>query len=101
MTKINRHKKKAYYQCKFEECKNDCRKIWRALNEAVCRNKTGKAPSFIEVEGDFITKPVDIASYFNTFFIDKVNLIRDQMIDVDGELIRFFHLVRCCKARFR
>ena len=61
---MNRQKKKDYYQCKFEESKNDCKKTWRTLNEAVGRNKMAKVPLFIEVEGVFVTKPVDIANYF-------------------------------------
>lgn len=86
ITKMNRQKKKHYYQCKFEECKNDSKKLWRTLNEAVGRDKMGKAPSFIEVDGVFVTKAVDIANYFNNFFINKVNTIRNQMLPVSGGL---------------
>ena len=80
ITKMNRQKKKFHYQCKFEECKHDSKKLWKILN------KIGKVPSFIEVEGIFITRPVDIANYFNSFFINKVNTIRDQMLPVSDGL---------------
>lgn len=37
-----------------------------------------KTPSFIEFEGKFITKPVDVANYFIDDFKSKVDIIRNQ-----------------------
>ena len=68
ITKMNRQKKKYYYTNKVRECKNDSKKLWQTLNEAMGRDTKAKVPSFIEVNGTFLTKPVDIANYFNTFF---------------------------------
>lgn len=41
--------------------------------------KSNLTTSCIEVEGSFITKPVDIANYFNDYFIDKVCKLRQKM----------------------
>ena len=36
-------------------------------------------PSFIESDGSFISKPTDIANYFNDFFIRKISKLRHDM----------------------
>ena len=41
--------------------------------------KANSAPSFIESDGSFITKPTDTANYFNDFFLRKINKLRDDM----------------------
>ena len=33
-------------------------------------------PSFIEADGSFITKPLDIANYFNDFFVGKIENLK-------------------------
>ena len=41
--------------------------------------KANLPPSFIESDGSFITKPTDIANYFNDFFMGKISKLRDDM----------------------
>ena len=41
--------------------------------------KANSAPSFIESDGSFITKPTDIAKHFNYFFIGKISKLRDDI----------------------
>jgi hypothetical protein len=41
--------------------------------------KANSATSFIESDGSFITKPTDIAKYFNYFFIGKIRKLRNGM----------------------
>ena len=41
--------------------------------------KANSAPSFIESDGSFITKPTDIAKYLNYFFIGKISKLRRDM----------------------
>ena len=48
------------------------------LNNIMGR-KNNSTPSFIESEGAYITKPLDIANYFNNYFIDKVENLRQGM----------------------
>lgn len=55
------------------------------------RDKMGKTPSFIESSDGFITRPKEIADYFNNYFISKVNTIRKGMLPVDGHLSESNH----------
>ena len=41
--------------------------------------KANSAPSFIESDGSFITKPTDIATTLNYFFIGKISRFRHDM----------------------
>lgn len=43
-------------------------------------------PSSLEVEGNFLTKPVDIANHFNNYLIGKVNHLRHNMPKIDNEI---------------
>ena len=72
VTKLNRQKKKVYYQNKIQERKNDGNRLWKTLNEIMGKAKNATL-SFIEVNGFFLTKPKDIANHFNDHFLDKVD----------------------------
>ena len=48
--------------------------------------KANSAPSFIESDGSFITKPTDIANYFNDFFIGKISKLRDGMPAINADI---------------
>lgn len=86
ITKFNRQKKKHYYHSKFEECYGDSKKLWKVMNEAMGRSKMSKTPSFIEQNGEFITKASAIANYFNNYFLSKVNTLRNQMLPVNSNM---------------
>ena len=47
--------------------KNDSKKLWNTFKEMLGK-KANSAPSLIQSDGSFITKPNDIANYFNYFF---------------------------------
>lgn len=85
ITKLNRKKKKLHYESRLNDIKHDGRKLWSTLNEIMGR-KSSATPSFIEVEGSFITKPVDVANYFNDYFINKVCKLRQEMSTVGESL---------------
>lgn len=78
VTKLNRKKKRAYYQNLIQERKNDGNKLWRTLNEIMGRG-CSNSPSFIEVNGSFLTNAKDIANHFNDHFADKVDKLRKDM----------------------
>lgn len=42
------------------------------INELLGRSKISKTASFIKVDVTFITKPFEIASYFNDYYLGKV-----------------------------
>ena len=52
--------------------------IVKSLNK-ILGKKANSAPSFIESDGSFITKPTDIANYLNDFFIGKISKLRHDM----------------------
>lgn len=79
VTKLNRHKKKQYYQTKFEEHKNDGKKLWRTINDILRKKKSGSVPAFVEVGGEFLTKPRMIANHFNDFYLEKIKNITSLM----------------------
>lgn len=78
VTKLNRKKKKMYYETKINDIKHDGKKLWGTLNNIMGR-KSNSTTSFIESEGAFITKPLDIANYFNDYFMGKVSTLRQGM----------------------
>lgn len=78
VTKLNRKKKKTYHETKINNIKHDGKKLWSALNEIMGR-KSNSTPSSIESNGSFITKPSDIANYFNNHFIEKVCKLRQEI----------------------
>jgi hypothetical protein len=44
--------------------------------------KTNSTPYFIKLNGLFITKPFDVANYFNDYFISKVGKFRQEMATI-------------------
>ena len=47
--------------------------------------KTISTPFFIKSDGLFITKPFDVANYFNDYFIGKVDKLRQEMPTANSE----------------
>ena len=72
MTKLKKNNKKLHYETNIIDIKNDSKKLWSTLNEMFGK-KANSAPSFLESDGSFITKPTDIVNYFNDFFICKIS----------------------------
>ena len=48
--------------------------------------KANSTPSFIESDGSFITKPTDIANYFNNFFSGKISKLRHYMPATNADI---------------
>jgi hypothetical protein len=74
VTKRNKKEKKLYYEAKINDIKNGGNKLWSSLNEIMGR-KTNSTPSLIKSDGILITKPFDVANYFNDYFIGKVGTL--------------------------
>ena len=74
VTKVNRYKKKAYYQQRISDCGHDSKKLWNTLNEIMGKRK-GQT-SFVETDGVYLTRPQQISNYFNDFFIEKIARLR-------------------------
>ena len=82
VTKINRVSKKEYYKNKINDSKNNGKQLWKILNQIMGRS-SHHTNSFIEINGAFLTKPVDIANYFNNYFTNKFENLRVQMTPSD------------------
>ena len=84
VTKLNKKKKKSYYQTKINYIKHNVKKLWSTLNDIMGR-KPNSPPSFIEVDGSFITKPFDFVNLFNDYFTSKVEQLRSEMTTLNSE----------------
>ena len=69
-------KNKLYYETKINNIKNESKTLCSTLND-ILREIANLAPSGIQSDGSFITKPTDVANYFNYFFIGKISKLRD------------------------
>ena len=78
VTKLNETKKRNYFKNRLENAKLDSKKIWNTLNELTGR-KVNQTPSYLEAEGHFLTRPLDIANYLGDYFNNKINTLRNQM----------------------
>ena len=76
---INKKKKRQHYENKIRAVGNDKRKMWSVVNDMLGRQQSS-GQAYIEVDGSFLTKPDQIANYFNDFFYSKVNTLRTNMI---------------------
>lgn len=73
VTKLNKRKKKTYFEDQVQKVGNDSKKLWNVLNQLTGdKNKINLA--FLETDNTFITKPLDIANYINDCFISSRTL---------------------------
>lgn len=75
----------------------------KTFNNALGRG-SNTASSVIEADGSFITKPHDIAQYFNDFFTSKVNNLRKDMSYNDvhcvSSILDKIMTNKCCTFKF-
>ena len=82
------------FNARINAVKQDGKELWKTLNEIMGRLTTGGA-SFVESEGMFLTKPSDIAKYFNDFSINKVHALRQNMDKTDSNCLKLIKDKRC------
>lgn len=75
VTKLNRNKKKIYYEKEINNIKNNNKKMWNIINNLLGRNRT-IAPSFLDAGDHFLFKDKDIADHLNNYFVSKVDNLR-------------------------
>lgn len=78
VTKINRSKKKEYFQDKLSKHKNNGEKLWATCNTILGRCENNFS-SFVEADSVHLTKTSEIADYFSMYFTDKVSNLRSKM----------------------
>ena len=84
----NKKKKRTYYENKINTVGNDKKKMWSVVNDMLGR-KPASSPAYIETDGTFLTKPDQIANYFNDFFLAKVNQLRSNMTQKGPNISNF------------
>lgn len=52
--------------------------MWGVANDML-GSKVNSCPSYLEIKGTFLTKPLHIANYFNDYFQTKINSLRNKM----------------------
>ena len=86
VTKLNRRRKKEYYDNIVQEMKHDSkRRLWSTLNVLV-KGHTKSSPSYLETGGEFLTKPKDIANHLNNYFINKIDKLKSTVQHNDTDL---------------
>jgi len=70
VTKLNKKKKKIYFDNHVKNISNDNRKLWNVLNQLTGK-KNKINPSFLETGDKLITNPMYIANHLNDYFILK------------------------------
>lgn len=88
VTKLNRSKKRIYYEYKFEDVKSDRNKIWNTLNQLTGR-RAKSVPTFLDVGDTFLTKPDDIANSLGNYFTKKVQNLQKDMISKSNPDLSF------------
>lgn len=88
VTKLNRTKKRIYYEHKFEEAKLDRNKLWNTLNQLTGR-RDKSVPTFLDVGDTFLTKPSDIANFLGNYFTKKVQNLQKDMISQEHSDLSF------------
>lgn len=78
VTKLNRDKKKIYYEKQINKVKTNNRKLWDTVNHLLGRNKNA-SPAFLDVGSNFLTEANDIAEYLNMYFENKVTNLKKSL----------------------
>lgn len=69
--KIKRNAKKMYYSNKLNELKGNLRHTWKLINEIINKTKSrSELPSNFLKEDNLISDPLEIANYFNEYFVN-------------------------------
>lgn len=85
VVKMNKKKKRDYFQNEINEAKNDSKKLWSTLNKIMGRSSATVTP-YVENNGLFISSPQAIANYFMNYFTSKVEKLRATMAPTNPDL---------------
>lgn len=104
VTKLNKKKKKLYYENRINEIKHDSKQFWNTLNRLL-KGNTKSTSSYLETRGQFLTKPKDIANHLNSYFITKIdklkNTVQSNNTDVSYTLIDHFMEGKNCSFNLK
>ena len=95
--------KRSYFAQQVLSSKNDSKKLWKVLNQAVNRNSKNTIPTYVRDDNDkLLTDPTEIANAFNSYFSNVVGTINKGVVhnDPDFDTLQQFvadHLPSGCK----
>ena len=67
-----------WQKSKLEQCGEDSAKIWKHI-KGILNWKTSGSPNQLFYQGRLISKPIELAEAQNEYFIEKINLIRQNL----------------------
>ena len=91
----------SWQKSKLEECGEDSSKIWKNV-KGILNWKTSGSPNQLFHQGQMISKPQEIADAQNQYFLDKINLIRENLPPPPTdplETLRFLMQDRTCSFK--
>ena len=63
--------KREYYESFFEKNKSNTSEIWKGIKTLITlKSKNKTLPTNLNINGNIITDPVDLANVFNEFFVN-------------------------------
>ena len=79
--------KRSYFAQQVLSSKNDSKKLWKVLNQAVNRNSKNTIPTYVRDDNDkLLTDPTEIANAFNSYFSQVVGTINNGVVHNDPDL---------------
>ena len=78
VTKILKNDKKVWEEAKLKNTNNDPNAVWSTVKTWLKWGNKGP-PSRLAVNGDIISKPVEVATAMNEFFVNKVKNLKESI----------------------
>ena len=79
--KINNRLKseeRVWQKIKLNDCENNSKDLWKNVKKILSWKSSG-SPNQLFVNGNLVTKPQDVASAQNEYFLDKIRTIRENL----------------------
>ena len=79
--KINNRLKseeRVWQKTKLNDCENDSKNLWKNVKNILSWKSSG-SPNQLFVNGNLVTKPQEVASAQNEYFLEKIQTIRENL----------------------
>ena len=81
-----RNAKQLYFSLIFNQCKNDVKKTWNAINSIISKSaKNAPKTIRLRIGNEFISNNEQVANTFNTFFTEIEATLANSIKVIDGE----------------
>jgi signal recognition particle subunit SEC65 len=89
--RVLRAAKKLYFKSKLEQNASNPKKTWDTLNEILGKNKKTETVEKLNINGESLSDPVDIANSFNKFFVAVGQQISDNVSPISKNPEDYIH----------